>query len=151
MRLVITTPSSIVVDVSDVAHIRAEDRTGAFGIAPGHADFVTLVPISVVTWTNTVGTESFALVRSGVLSVREGKLVELAVRGAYREDQLSELDEKAIAALREADESEDTVRTTDTRLHLATMRQIERVLHAGRGDGGSAPPLLDRRTGGGEA
>lgn len=150
MNLVVTTPTSVVVNVSDVRHIRAEDRTGAFGIEPGHADFVTLVPVSVVTWKDGSGREAFVLVRSGVLTVQGGDHVEIAVRGAYKEDELADLDARALEELRKADESEDVTRTTDTRLHLATMRQIERVLRAGRG-GASAPPLLDKRRPEGEA
>ena len=150
MNLIVTTPTSVVVDVSGVRHIRAEDRTGAFGIEPGHADFVTLMPVSVVTWKNEAGREAFVLVRSGVLTVQGGEHVEIAVRDAYKEDELAELDERALEELRKADESEDVTRTTDTRLHLATMRQIERVLRSGRA-GTAAPPLLDRRRPEGEA
>ena len=46
---------------------RAEDRSGAFGIAPGHANFITLLPVSVVTWREANGKEGFVLVRGGVL------------------------------------------------------------------------------------
>jgi F-type H+-transporting ATPase subunit epsilon len=144
MNLIVTTPTAVVVDITDVRHIRAEDRTGAFGIEPGHADFVTLLPVSVISWTDASAREGFVLVRKGTLCVHGGDQVEIAVRGAYREDDLAELGRRAIEALEKADESEDIARTSDTLLHLATMRQIERVLKAGR-DGGSAPPLLDRR------
>ena len=41
MRLTVTTPLAIVAEADDVAHLRAEDDTGAFGILPGHADFLT--------------------------------------------------------------------------------------------------------------
>jgi hypothetical protein len=50
MRLVVSTPTAIVVDVDRVRHVRAEDETGAFGIMAGHADFLTVLPISVLTW-----------------------------------------------------------------------------------------------------
>ena len=33
-----------------MSHLRAEDDTGAFGILPGHADFLTVLAVSVVTW-----------------------------------------------------------------------------------------------------
>jgi len=144
MRLVVTTPTARVADVEGIAHIRAEDGTGAFGILPGHADFVTVLPVSVVTWRGSDGTEGFVLVRRGVLTVREGKLVEIAARGAYREAGLASLGGTAIEALERADAAEDVLRTADTRLHLATMRQIERVLRAGHA-AQSMPPTLDRR------
>jgi F-type H+-transporting ATPase subunit epsilon len=143
MNLMVTTPTAIVAEVDGIRHIRAEDRTGAFGIAPGHADFVTLLPVSVVSWRANGGEEGFVLVRGGVLTVQGGEHVEIAARGAYREEDLAELGDRAIEELRKADEEEDVTRTVDTRLHLATMRQIERVLQAGRPD--APPPLLDRR------
>jgi len=150
MKLIVTTPTAIIVDVENVVHIRAEDRTGAFGVEPGHADFITLLPVSVVTWRDADGKESFVLVRGGVFSVHGGELVEIAARGAYREDELSELEGRALEELRKADESEDVADTSDKRMHLATIRQIERVLRSGR-SARPAPPLLDRRGEGGDA
>lgn len=141
MRLVVTTPTALVVDVEQVRHVRGEDETGAFGILRGHADFLTTLPVSVVTWDCDDGSEGFVLVRGGLLTVHGGDLVEIAARGAYSRDDLASLGSDAIADLQRKDEEEDVARTTDTRLHLATMRQIQRVLEAGRG-GGSAPPNL---------
>jgi F-type H+-transporting ATPase subunit epsilon len=138
MRLVVSTPTAIVADVDHVRSIRAEDETGAFGIMEGHADFLTVLPISVVTWDRGDEAEGFVLVRGGVLTVHDGALVEIAARGAFSRDDLASLGRDAIRDLERADEMEDTSRTSETRLHLATMRQIERVLEAGRG-GGPAP------------
>jgi F-type H+-transporting ATPase subunit epsilon len=144
MRLVVTTPTDLVEDVDDVREVRAEDATGAFGILPGHADFVTVLPVSVVTWQSPEDLEGFVLVRRGVLTVRDGTLVEIAARGAYRAADLAALGEGALAELERRDITEAEARTTDTRLHLATMRQIERVLRAGRA-GRPAPPVLEQR------
>lgn len=55
MRLIVTTPLAIIADASDVAHLRAEDETGAFGILPGHADFLIALSVSVATWRNRTG------------------------------------------------------------------------------------------------
>lgn len=145
MRLVVTTPTAIVADVADLDHLRAEDETGAFGILPGHADFVTVLPVSVVTWSGD-GREGFVLVRGGVLRVAGGELTQIAARGAWREDQLDELGPAALEDLERADVEEDVARTSDTRLHLETMRRIEKVLQAGR-VGPNAPPRLSRGDG----
>ena len=150
MRLVVTTPTAIVADVPDVRHIRAEDETGAFGIMAGHADFLTALPISVVTWDYGDAAEGFVLVRGGILTVHDGALVEIAARGAFSRDDLVLLGRDAIGELERADELEDVSRTSDARLHLATMRQIERVLAAGRG-GVAAPPSLQPAGAAGEA
>ncbi len=45
MRLTVTTPLEMVVDARDVAHIRAEDSSGAFGILTGHADYITALEV----------------------------------------------------------------------------------------------------------
>ena len=50
MRLTVTTPLAIIIEAKDVEHLRAEDKTGAFGILPGHADFLTALAVSVATW-----------------------------------------------------------------------------------------------------
>ena len=50
MRLRIITPLSVVVDEDGVLALRAEDATGSFGILPRHADFLTSLAISVVSW-----------------------------------------------------------------------------------------------------
>ena len=57
MKLTVTTPLAIVVEADDVVHLRAEDETGAFGILPGHADFLTALAVSVVSWRDASGTE----------------------------------------------------------------------------------------------
>ncbi len=143
MKLVVTTPTSVVEEIDGIRHIRAEDETGAFGILPGHADFVTVLPVSVVTFA-CEEQKGFVLVRGGVLSVTGGDLVEIAARDAYRRDELEELGAHAVEELNRADESEDITRTADTRMYLAAMRQIEQVLRAGS-KAQPAPPMLDRR------
>lgn len=52
LRLIVTTPTAIAVDEHSVRHVGAEDPSGAFGIKPGHADFLTSLSICVVRWRN---------------------------------------------------------------------------------------------------
>ena len=82
MRLIIATPMAVVVDTPDVAHVRAEDDTGAFGILEHHADFLTVLALSVVSWRNHAGREHYAAVRGGVLSVAGGRQISVATGGA---------------------------------------------------------------------
>ena len=72
MKLTVTTPLAIVTEADDVAHLRAEDDSGAFGILPGHADFLTALSLSVVSWRDRRGTEHHLAVRGGMLEVRGG-------------------------------------------------------------------------------
>jgi F-type H+-transporting ATPase subunit epsilon len=141
MRLIVSTPTAVIEEVENVRHVRAEDETGAFGILPGHTDLVTVLPVSVVTWRAEEGREGFLLVRRGVMTVREGRRVEIAARGGYRDDELHALGTTVLEKLRQSEDAEDVSRTTYTKLHLATMRQIEKVLRAQRG-ADTPPPRL---------
>ena len=77
---------SVVVNASDVRYVRAEDETGSFGILAGHADFITVLAVSVITWRSHKDDEHYVAVRGGVLTVRDGDLVEVATREAVVED-----------------------------------------------------------------
>jgi F-type H+-transporting ATPase subunit epsilon len=51
LQVIIGTPAKLLVDVDGVRSLRAEDESGAFGVLPGHADLLTVLPPSVVRWT----------------------------------------------------------------------------------------------------
>jgi F-type H+-transporting ATPase subunit epsilon len=59
MGLRIMTPLAIVVD-EPATSLRGLDASGSFGIFTGHADFLTRLAVSVVTWTAPEGAEHFA-------------------------------------------------------------------------------------------
>jgi F-type H+-transporting ATPase subunit epsilon len=144
MRLLVTTPTTVVVDADDVQHVRAEDATGAFGILPGHADFITVLAVSVITWRNSADQVHHVAVRGGVLTVRDGSLVEVATRDAVGEDTLGELDEAVLARFRQEVVAETEARVSAARLQIATMRQLQRYLQAGRQSMPQGqPPSLD--------
>jgi F-type H+-transporting ATPase subunit epsilon len=143
MRLVITTPTEVVEDIPDIRHVRAEDETGAFGIEPGHADFTTVLPVSIVTWRD-VQREGFVVVRGGVLTVRGGDKIEIAARGAWREDTLATLGQTALEALQRSDTEEEEHWRSEQRMHLATIRQIERLLRGKHAASLGAPRLEPR-------
>lgn len=78
MRLTVATPLTITLDADEVVHVRAEDETGAFGILAGHADFLTALTVSVITWRDRDGPEHYVAVRGGMLQVRGGDKVLVA-------------------------------------------------------------------------
>ena len=88
MRLTVTTPLSVSVEAPGVVHLRAEDQTGAFGILPGHADFLTALSISVATWRDAKGTEHHVAIRGGMLQVEGGHTITIAAREAVASDEL---------------------------------------------------------------
>ena len=132
MKLVVTTPLSIVVDVSDVVHLRAEDETGAFGILSGHADFLTALSISVATWRDRTGSEHHVAVRGGMLQVLGGDTITIATREAIVSDDLGHLQTEVLTAFRRETEEERSARTDARRLYLAAIRQINRFLKSER-------------------
>jgi F-type H+-transporting ATPase subunit epsilon len=133
MRLQVITPLEIAVDADDVASVRAEDSTGGFGILPHHADFVTDLAVSVVTWFDQAGAEHRIAVRGGVLRVEHGDLVQIATRQAVGGDTLESLGAAVLEKLREEARAESEARVSTTRMYVGLVRQIERYLEAGRG------------------
>jgi len=127
LRLIVTTPTAIAVDEDSVRHVRAEDPSGAFGIKPGHADFLTSLSICVVRWRNGGG-EHYVAVRSGVLRVRDGKLVEIATREAVLSDDLVHLRNDILAKMAHNVEAERSARSGVLGLEQAAIRQIYRYL-----------------------
>ena len=132
MRLLVTTPTTIVADRQHVVSVRAEDATGSFGILQGHADFLTALTVCVVAWRERDGAQRFCAVRHGMLSVRAGKEVAIATREALVGDDLDHLEGVALAQFREDIEEERASRTESLELQMAAIRQIIRFLRPQR-------------------
>ena len=128
MRLRIVTPLSVVIDEDGVLAVRAEDASGSFGIMPRHADFLTSLVISVVSWESGDGTRHYCAVRHGVLSVGDGHDIAVATREAVPGDDLASLDKTVLARFRADIETEQTEHVESTRLQLNAIRQIMRHL-----------------------
>ncbi len=140
MRLLVTTPLSVVVDEHDVRYVRAEDETGSFGILPGHTDFITVLTISVISWRNHSDEEHHVAVRGGVLAVRGGGRVQVATREAVGEDTFQRLGQAVLARFRDEAQAEEKSRLSAARLHLATIRQLQRYLESGHQPVPQGPP-----------
>ena len=132
MRLLITTPTAVVVDEPDTVAVRAEDESGSFGILPGHADFLTALTVSVVSWRRTDGGRRLCAVRRGVLAVSRGTLVAIATREALVGDNLDHLEHVVLANFRNNVEAERTARTASLQLQMKAIRQIVRYLRPER-------------------
>jgi len=134
MRLLITTPTTVVVDDPDTVAVRAADESGSFGILNGHADFLTAPTVSVVSWRRADGTQRYCAIRRGVLSVTGGKEVAIATREAIPGDDLDHLERVVLAEFRNAIEAERTARTQSLQLQMKAIRQIVRYLRSERPD-----------------
>lgn len=130
MRLTITTPLDVIVDQDDVAAVRAEDDTGSFVILPGHAEFLTTLAVSVITWRVGVDEHRVAA-RGGVLTVHEGRRVAIVTREAVWENSLDELGQSILDRLHEEEDEEMSTRTIAAQMEMAALRELERYLDAG--------------------
>ncbi|MGO9701384.1 MAG: F0F1 ATP synthase subunit epsilon [Xanthobacteraceae bacterium] len=139
MRLLITTPTAVVIDEPNVVAVRAEDESGGFGILRGHADFLTALTVSVVSWHPSDDRPRYCAVRRGVLSVTMGNEVAIATRQAVPGDDLDHLEQVVLARFSEAAEAERIARTESLQLQMKAIRQIVRYMRPQRpsifGDG----------------
>jgi F-type H+-transporting ATPase subunit epsilon len=137
MKLRIVTPLSIEVDEDSVESLRAEDDSGSFGILTRHADFLTSLSITVVSWTRADGVQRYCAVRRGVLTLFGGREVHIATREAVVGDDIARLDTAVLARFRADLDLERTQRVEGTRLQLNAIRLIMHYLRAGqyRGSG----------------
>jgi F-type H+-transporting ATPase subunit epsilon len=132
VRLLITTPTVVVVDEQDVVAVRAEDESGSFGILNGHADFLTALRISVVHWHHADDRQQFCAIRRGVLAVTNGSQVAIATREAIASGDLARLENVVLAQFREALEAERAARTESLRLQMQAIRRIVHYLRPER-------------------
>lgn len=132
MRLTVSTPLAVVVDMEDVSHVRAEDETGAFGILPRHDNFLTVLTVSVMTWRDGKGAEHHVAVRGGMLEVRDGTTIAVATREAVPGDDLQTLETDVLALFRQRENEEQAAHADAERLYLAAIRRILDLLRPQR-------------------
>ena len=132
MRLLITTPTAIVVDEPKVTSVRAEDDSGSFGILRGHQDLLTALNVSIVSWRDADNRVHYCAVRRGVLSVTDGSEIAIATREAVPGDDLDRLEEVVLSQFRQRSETERASRTRSLQLQMKAIRQIVQYLRPER-------------------
>lgn len=140
MRLLITTPTSVVADIVDARSVRAEDPSGSFGILDGHADLLAVLSISILKWEGTDGVAHYCALKRGVLSVSGGNAVEVATREAVVDDDFDRLETAILTRFRQSQEDERTARAESMKLQASAIRRIMEHLRPDRqpGAGGGA-------------
>jgi F-type H+-transporting ATPase subunit epsilon len=123
VRLVVVTPQAVVVD-RDVVHVRAEDRSGAFGVLDRHADLITALTVSVLVYRDLDQSEHFLAVRGGLLTVTGRRKVEVLTREAVPGDDLQQLEREVLARFRRTVDSEELARRGAGRLEGALLRRV---------------------------
>jgi F-type H+-transporting ATPase subunit epsilon len=133
LHLTITTPAAVLVDRADVRSVRAEDDSGGFGILPGHADLLTVLPASVLRWRDGEGGMRYCAQSGGVMTVTSGRDVAVACRQGLIGDDLAALEAQVQAHRAAEKESGRQARVEQTRLHARVVRQLMRYLRPGQG------------------
>jgi F-type H+-transporting ATPase subunit epsilon len=134
VKLVLSTPLEILVDLDEVRYVRAEDATGSFGIRDRHDHFVTVLAPSIVRWM-TDDTEHFAAVDHAVM-VYERKIgLHIASRRAQVSDDLDSLENQILRAFRESLDREEKARRQAKRVQLALLNRLRRYIGGGKGPG----------------
>ena len=131
LHLTITTPMEIVVD-AQVSAVRAEDDSGAFGIWPGHEDYLTTLPVSVMRWHGEDGVPRFCAVRGGLITVTGGDTVAVACREAIPGPDLHRLESRVRDMRALTIETDRQARVEHIRLHASAVRQMMRFLRPDR-------------------
>lgn len=132
MKLTVSTPLQVILDVDGVTQLRAEDTTGSFGILPRHANFLTVLKPSVMVWQGADAQPHYLAVRGGVLSVQAGRAISIATREAVGGEDLQQLEARVLAKFRRDAEQERTARSDAWKLQVAAVREICRLLRADR-------------------
>lgn len=127
MRLRIADPAEILVDC-EVVSVRAEDASGSFGILEGHADFLTALDISVVSWRDAAGRSGCCALRNGILTVTGGKEIAIATREGHVGDDIEMLETVVLARYRRKADAERGDRTASARLRMLAIRRMVEAL-----------------------
>lgn len=139
MRLLLTDPAHVIADHPDIVSLRAQDASGGFGILPGHADLLTVLSVSVVSWRHQDGRAGYCAVRGGILTVREGREIAVATREGQLGDSVEQLERAVLASFLAAQDAERNERVAQTQMQLEAVRRIVRILRSGHGNLGLAP------------
>ncbi len=123
MNLVVSTPTRVVLARTGVRSVRASDATGAFGIQPGHAPFLTALTVGVVTWRDDARV-GYVAVSGGILRVSDGRSVEIATREAIAGDDLRALERDVLLEMRQRHREERTARRAQLHLEIGLLRRM---------------------------
>lgn len=137
MRLLITDPTAVVADHDDIVSLRAEDDSGGFGILDFHADLLTVLAVSVLSWRHRDGRMGYCAVRRGVLSVRGGRQVSVATRRAQLGDDFDALERLVLGRFRAEIDAERSGRVAALRLQAQAVRRIVEALRPDHGTAGT--------------
>jgi F-type H+-transporting ATPase subunit epsilon len=133
LSLTIVTPLAVILKDAPAVSLRAEDDSGAFGILPGHADFLTVIDAGVLRWREDDRNWHYCALRGGVFAVTRGCDVHVACREATLSDDLPSLQARVAAMQSQRLEQARSFRSERTKLHARAIRHLMREFK-GSGD-----------------
>jgi F-type H+-transporting ATPase subunit epsilon len=128
LHLTVSTPMQLLVDEPAAQSLRAEDVSGGFGILPGHTDFLTALPASVMRWHGSDGRLHFCALRAGLMTVTGGRHVAVACREGLLGDDLARLEAEVDRLRAEEADAARRARVEQMQLHARAVRQLMRFL-----------------------
>jgi len=137
LRLQISTPQQLLLELDDVVSFRGEDASGCFGLLAGHEDFLTVLQPTVLRWRRASGEQGFCAVQGGVLSLSR-QVLRVACRDGIVDTRLEKLEAGVYRAQQTQVESGRQARVEHVRLHTQAVRQLVRYLRPAQG---IEPPL----------
>jgi F-type H+-transporting ATPase subunit epsilon len=126
LHLVLSSLGEVVVDASGIASVRAEVASGGFGLWPGHADFLTVLGVGVLSWKDRDDHWHHCAVRRGVMTLSRGTELKVATREAIPGDNLDQLEREVIAQLAKRQQLEDESRRHARQLEVRALRELVR-------------------------
>ena len=124
MKLRISTPLDEPIVIDDVAHLRAEDESGSFGILENHACLITVVGTSVLSWRCHDDSEGHCAVRAGIVNLSDGHRISVTAREAILGDSLENLEDAVLVRFRRREAEERSERADIERLRISAIRRI---------------------------
>ncbi len=106
--------------------LQAVGAEGAFGLLPGHTDWVATLLPSVLVLTDGAGSEHYFGIDHGLL-VKHGHQVDVAVRRAVPGDDLATLSQTVTRAFEQVADEERAARGALSRLESGILRHLSEL------------------------
>lgn len=140
IHLVLADLARVVVDAQGVRSVRTEDASGGFGLLPGHADLLTVLPLAVLSWRDRDDSWHHCALRGGVLTMRGGCELRVAAREAVPGDDLDALEHAVIEHMAQRQQREEEARRAIRQLELRALRELLRPLRGAGSNAAGAMP-----------
>lgn len=128
IHLVISSLGSVILDTMNAKSVKAEDSTGNFGLRPGHADFLTVLTVGVLSWQDTSDAWHHCALRRGVMSMQSGFVLNVATREAVLSDDLDRLEQEALSKFTERQAAQEEARIESRQLEARALQALVRAI-----------------------